>query len=255
MTDEQRALRDEITLLRRSIDDARAEHARGELTDAGLAAIELRDTAKLDDATARLVGAEPRSVTGDDAATGSKAARVAPRRPRWLLAAAAACVVLAVAVAVVAAATPFSPPTGPITGAARVQVLLVAAELEVARAAQSRGHAQQGHAMRALTLYDAILRLDPTDPEALAESGWLRYEAGLGARDAAEVAAAEAQLRHAVALAPREAAGHLYYGIVLLQHDANRRAALAQLWRAAALPENGVEESLTAQFIALAQHQ
>jgi hypothetical protein len=127
--------------------------------------------------------------------------------------------------------------------AARVQVLLFSAEFEVA----------QKHTLRALTLYDAVLKLDPASPEALAESGWLRYEYGLGIRSVREERAGEAQLARTIRLAPREAAGHLYYGIVLFQRHRDRTRAIAQLQRAAELPESSVEQSLTAAFLSLLQ--
>jgi tetratricopeptide (TPR) repeat protein len=243
VSDDVAALRDEVALVQRSLDDARAEHARGELDNDGLAAIERRDVARLADARRRLEAA-PASPQAPDPqrepiSLGSR------RRPRRLLALALACAAAVALVVALAVAQPFAGqgPALHLTPAARVQVLLTSAEFEVAHQ----------HTLRALTLYDAVLRLDPTDPEALAESGWLRYEYGLGIRSVAQERIGEAQLARTIAVAPREAAGHLYYGIVLFQQHHDRAGAIAQLQRAAELPESSVEQSLTAAFLSLFQ--
>jgi hypothetical protein len=235
--DDDGALRDEVEMLRRSLEDARAEHARGDLDDDVLARIEARDGPRLAAAVERLaaldeasdVPAEPRASAG--------------RRGRTLLIAlVAGLAALGVTLAVV---QPFSgAKEPPLSGHDKVVLLLAAAEVEVTH----------GRTLRALTIYDAVLRLDPMNPEALAESGWLRYEHALSSAHPAEVARAEVQLRDATRLVPREAAAHLYYGIVLWQQHHARRGALAQFWRAASLPESPVEQTLTAQFIALVQH-
>jgi hypothetical protein len=222
------APRDEVELLERSLADARGEHARGELSDAGLAAIERRDGARLDAARTRL---GPTSVApehpGERSDPGAATAR---RRPRWLLAVAAACLAGAAAVLVVAVVNPFATarPLGPTTRHNEVVFLLGIAEDDLV-----------GHPRQALTAFEAVLRLDPTDAEALVEEGWLRYEyVGLPRHDPRAEALGLAELRHAVRVAPRNAAGHLYYGIVLDQLRHDRRAARAQVRRAASLPES-----------------
>jgi hypothetical protein len=234
-------LRDEIELLTRSLVDARAEHARGELDDEGLETIERRDGARLAAAAAELAALapeDPRPVTAPGA--------VGPRRhPLWLLGVAGACLAVVVGVLVVAAVNPFARavhPRAPTTTTGKVRALLYEAELLV------KGQ----HQLRALTAYDAVLSLAPRNPEALVESGWLRYEfPGLGAHDAAQVALGAAELARAVRLAPRSAAAHLYWGIVLYQHDHDDRAARAQLIRAASLPESKLDQRITETFMYL----
>jgi len=248
MSDELRRMRDEAALLGRSIDDARAEHALGELDDASLAAIESRDGARLAELRAA-IGELPAGTSQAHVAPGARApaARGAatrrPRRSRLLVASCATALAVALAVIAVVLARPFAPtpPTLQVAPSARVTVLLVAAESALA----------SGHPLQALTAYDAVRRLDPTNTEAMIESGWLRYEAALGAHDAAQAALGAAELKRAVAVAPNEAAAHLYYGIVLYQRDHDVHGALAQLRRAASLPESSVEGSLTAEMLAL----
>jgi hypothetical protein len=241
------ALRDEIRLLTRSIDDAAAEHERGELGDADYEAIVRRDGARLEAARQRLgelEGGHAASPAAEPAAPPAPAAESRRRRPKWLLVLAVACLLVAVAIPVLASRRSGQAPIT-VTPAARVQVLLLAAEQELA----------EGQSLRALTAYDAVLRLAPDNAEALAESGWLRYEAAAGSNDPKDEARGEAQLRRAIVVAPGQAAGHLYLGIVLLDHDRDPAAALAQLKIAAGLPESAAEQNLTAAFLALASRR
>jgi hypothetical protein len=238
MSDDPRLLRDEITLLAQSIDDARAEHDAGDLDDAALATIVERDSARLALARERLAAIVTAPTPSRDPVL------EAPRRRRgWLLAVSATCVVVALVVGVIAAADPFaSTPSPPrITNAIKLLGLLDAGERAVA----------DNEPLRALTAYDAALHLDPHDAEALVESGWLRYEQGLAEHRASWVRAGAASLRHAVVVAPNDAAAHLYDGIVLDQYDKDRDAARHQLLRAGDLPESQVEQSITATLLAL----
>ena len=259
MSDDPRRLRDEIALLTRSIDDARAEHARGEMDDAALAAVESRDGTRRAALTARLAEAEHDAAQPGDGALaapdgedrqrphGASGARGTPAlrraRRRRLVASCAIALAAAVGVVAVVVARPFSAAPAPVTlnKPSQIKVLLAAAELAVARR----------HPLQALTAYDAVLALDPSNPEAAIESGWLRYEAALGAHDGAAVELGAAQLRRAVARFPGQAAAHLYWGVVLFQRAHDRAGALAQVRRAAALPETGAEQSLTAEMLAL----
>ena len=233
MITEPAAIRDEIELLTRSIDDARREHASGELDAAGLAAIEERDGTRLADASARLAAIAPRP---EAAPAHARTSRV--HRSRRLLAVGVACVALAAGVLALAVAQPFAAPPTPLraTRATEVEVLLGNGEVLL------RAH----HPLRALTAFDAALRLAPRNPEALVESAWLRYEfAGLGARDRRETELGFAELRRAVRLAPSNAGAHLYYGVALLGDRGARAAARRQLLEAAALPESRDEQALT----------
>lgn len=231
-------LADELLLLLASIADARAEHEAGDLDDDALAAIVQRDGARVAEVRARLAGL----------ASGQPAAPVTGRPPHRrrrarLLVVAATSLTIAVAVVVLAAVNPFAAAPAPlrVTKAVQVLGLLVVAEKAVA----------DGEQLRALTAYDAVLRLDPRDAEALIESGWLRYEQGLAQHREGWVRAGAATLQSAVVVAPNAAAAHLYDGIVLYQHDRDRTAALHQILRAGDLPESQFEQSVTATFLAI----
>jgi len=238
MSDERALLLDEIALLTRSIEDAHAEHAAGDLDDVSLEAIESRDGVRLALARGRLAAmvdaqsSPPVDVRG-----------AARRRRGWLLAVSAACLAVALVVGVLAATDPFaSAPTPPrITNSIKLLGLLLAGEQAV----------DKGQSMRALTAYDAALRLDPSNAEALIESGWLRYEQGVAQQLPSWVRAGASRLAHAVVVAPNDAAAHLYDGIVLVQYDKDRSAARTQLLRAGDLPESQYEQSVTATFLEL----
>ena len=245
MSGEAAALRDEIRLLTRSIDDAAAELERGELSDGEYQSIVRRDGGRLEAARLQLDGLASEDAAGtvpaEPAREPVESTGTARRRPWWLLVIAIVCLAVAVGIPVLASRRGAPAPIT-VTPAARVEVLLLAAEQELA----------EGQTLRALTAYDAVLRLAPDNAEALAESGWLRYEAALGSNDPVDEARGEAQLRRAIAVAPRQSAGHLYLGIVLLEHDHDPSAALVQLKSAAGLPESVAEQDLTAQFLVLA---
>jgi tetratricopeptide (TPR) repeat protein len=231
-------LADELSLLLASIADARAEHEAGDLDDDALAAIVQRDGARVAEVRARL----SELATSPPAAPAAERPRDRRRGTRLLVVAATSFAVV-VAVVVLAAANPFAAAPAPlrVTKAVQVLGLLVVAEKAVA----------QGEQLRALTAYDAVLRLDPRDAEALIESGWLRYEQGLAQHREGWVRAGAATLRRAVVVAPNVAAAHLYDGIVLYQHDRDRAAALHQILRAGELPESPFDQSVTATFLAI----
>ncbi len=245
MSDDAVTLRDEVALLRRSLADATAEHARGELDDDALAALERRDAARLERALERLAAlgvtdAPPVAPAGEKSA-------VAPRRSPRLLVACALALVLSAGTIGVVLGHPFagaSPTFHVNTRHKLLVVLLLQAEQCVAT----------GQNACALTAYDTVLRLEPHDAEAFIESGWLHYEAGLLARRPGEVDLGAAMLRRAVAIDPGNAASHLYYGIVLLQHDHDAAAAKAQVLRSAELPESKSEESTTSELLYYLTH-
>lgn len=234
-------LRDEIAVLVASIDDARREHAAGDLDDHSLVLVVERDEARLAAARARLARIEEDPAERACGPVAARSGRSGGRR--GLLAVAAACLVLATTAVVLAATDPFaSAPRPPrITRPLTVSGLLFVAELAV----------EEGAPLRALSAYEAVLRLDPTNDEALVESAWLRYEEGHALHRPGWIRAGAAGLRHAVAVAPRDAAAHLYDGIALFQYDRDPAAARDQIERAGELPETKSEQGLTQTFLAI----
>ena len=79
----------------------------------------------------------------------------------------------------------------------------------------------------ALQLYLQVLTQDPKQPEALAESGWLEFEAGVSAGNAAVLSRAQAQEEAAQRADPSAYAPHLYLGSMLLA-EGNATGAIGQ---------------------------
>ena len=215
--EERRRLHDERRLLAASLDDVAAEHAAGELDDDAFREIVERDHRRLADVDAALASLDHREaavaeVKTDPVEDGHDPA--APRRRRWvLLAVGAVAIFLAVGAIVVHRGTQTST-----ISAAEVRVLL----------AQADTLAQKGKVSEALALYSQVLAADATQPEALAQSGFLTFEAGLSAASAQLTARGEAQVRQAVALAPKDYAPRLYLGVIELLGNADPGAALTQ---------------------------
>ena len=71
-----------------------------------------------------------------------------------------------------------------------------------------------GNVVAALSAYRDVLSLDPTNVDALTQSGWLDFSAGSSKKDASLVTLGIKDLRAAIAHAPRNPAPRLYYAIV-----------------------------------------
>jgi len=203
------ALRDEIALREASLADARRERTAGELNEGDFAAIEARESAALVHARAELDELSRQVSTPS------------PRvRRRRLLAVAALCFVLALGVLLWSSLAPRQAGNS-ITGsvslgrAQEVQQLLTEAQADVA----------DGNPVTALNAYQRVLVLDPTNVQALTQSGWLDFSAGSSDQQVTVIDYGLKQLREAVTLAPRQAAPRLYYAIVADSTPGNRALA------------------------------
>jgi tetratricopeptide (TPR) repeat protein len=93
--------------------------------------------------------------------------------------------------------------------------------------AQAESLELSGDGAGALRLYHQVLTQDPGQAEALAEAGWLEFEAGVAAKSATVISEAVHLEHRAVGVAPGAYAAHLYLGSMLLaQGDA--QGAVAQ---------------------------
>ncbi|HET9093401.1 MAG TPA: hypothetical protein VFN50_13400 [Acidimicrobiales bacterium] len=224
-------LEEERTYLHRSIDDLDREHSAGDVSEQDYRRLVVRYRRQLDKVEAALSG------LGDEAA-GIGAAAPRPRRPQgprrgrsrlagrrtrlvtgWAafscFAAAAAFLGMAVA-----KAGPFAgPPRVPVD--AQVQVMLTEASLLAAR----------GDLTQALAVYDQVLALRPTEPEALADGGWLARLAGIAQHNSSLVRNGDAEIEAAVQSDPRYALAHAYDGVLLLRDRHEPRLAVAQFDR------------------------
>lgn len=219
--DHRRRLEDERTFLLRSIEDLDAERRAGDLDDADYHALR-------DDYTARAAtvlraleeGQAPGPAAGDSAAATAEpahtAGEVAPGvrwrgRKRVLLWGALAAFGVAAVVLVVAEAAarlPGQTSSGSITLSQAQQLQRTLAQAETLEG--------EGNLSRALVLYRQVLAQDPTQEQALAESGWLEYEAGASARNATLLSRGQGDELAAEHADPSAYAPHLYLGSMLL---------------------------------------
>ena len=140
-----------------------------------------------------------------------------------MLVAGSLIVVAAVAVTVVVTQTGSRLPGQTVSGSVS---LSRAAQLQ-RTLAQAETLETSGNASGALRLYLEVLAQDPGQPEALAESGWLEFEAGVRSGDAAVLSRAQAQEQMAERAAPGAYAPHLYRGSMLLA-EGNATAAVTE---------------------------
>ena len=241
-TDDPFALAERRAFLVRSLADADAEHRAGDLSDADLAVIVARDSARLAAveeklaagvaaravATSGAEGAAPAggAPAGSGAAGSAPAGRGAnrrPRRQRVLLSGAIAALVAGTAGVVFLAVGPRhagQTVTGniPLTGQQQVAAWL-------AQAAADVNGDQLGPAA---VLYTKVLDRDPSNEVALAQLGYLEYRTGVDGNDASLIAQGTSMLHKAVSLVPDDFAARLYLGTVLFQHDGDAAGAVVQ---------------------------
>ena len=233
--------RDEIRLREASLEDARRENARGELSDEDFASIEGREVAalerarqSLDQMTAAAASTSPALEMG-----------VTPRRrKRSRLVVALVCFALAAGVLVwanVGLRQAGSSATGglDLSQSQRLQQLITEGEADVAT----------GSDAAALAAYQQVLALQPTNVVALTEAGWMEASAGSKSRDVAVVSKGIALLHRAVTLAPTSPAPRLYYAIVAYETPGNRPLAAAQFRTFLSLHPSKAQLAVAAPFL------
>lgn len=204
---------DEIALREASLADARRERDAGELSAIEAATIEARETVALAKARDELI---------ELARVGTRG-RPSRRRRTWLLVVGLLCILTAAIVVLWASISPRQPGSS-ITGsvslsrAQQITQLLSDAQADVAN----------GNVVAALSAYRDVLSLDPTNVDALTQSGWLDFSAGSSKKDASLVTLGIKDLRAAIAHAPRNPAPRLYYAIVADSTPGNRALATSE---------------------------
>jgi hypothetical protein len=245
-------LLDEADYLRVSLADLDREHASGELDGADYEALWARYServASVEDALERLsaapaqptaarhvvrrpgadlsgaveVGAPPAGV--EQAAMSSRGGAkrwLATRRHRMVFGwSAAGC--FAVAATLVglslAGVAPFasSPPA----------TLSVSSEIRI-ELAEAGVLASNKELVQAVAVYDRVLELDPEQPEALADGGWLVRLAGLSSKSSQVISGGDAEIAAAVKVAPGYALARAYDGVALFEDDHSATAAVGQ---------------------------
>ena len=213
---ERDRLRDERRLLLASLEDAAAEHAAGELDEASMVELIERDQARLAEVERALADfdVEPEDAASTPVRPTDDTDHLAGGHRRWgLLVVGALAIIVALVVILVARGG-----TGSTASPAQISALL----------AQGDTLAQRGKVAEALAVYSRVLALDPLQPEALSQSGFLTFEAGLSTASPQLTGRGEAQVREAAALAPKDFAPRLYLGVIELLGNADPKTALKE---------------------------
>jgi len=214
-------LEDERRFLLRSIEDLDAELAAGDIAEADYRLLRDRYVVRAAEVL-RALEVEPEHTGETDGPDGpdgpdetvpapSVARRPGPRRRRLLLWAAMAAFAAGAVVLVVSALStrlPGQTASGSISlsaGQALARTLAQAGTLE-----------NEGKAAQALVLYRQVLSEDPTDEQALAETGWLEFEAGVVSKKPSLLSTGQAEEVKAERADPSAYAPHLYLGSMLL---------------------------------------
>jgi tetratricopeptide (TPR) repeat protein len=244
-------LNDEREFLRRSLDDAEREHTAGDLSDEDFGVLVGRDRRKLAEVELALAALGPEEADEVAATTEPTwpAASPSPKRTRqaqWRRAGIVGCCLLIVVgtVILVSHALQNGSPGQPLTGS----VALPKQQLIEEQIQEATTYNDENQDVPALQLFEKVLGEDPTNPEALADAGWLQWKSGFAARSASVETTGRSDVNKAVRLAPAFYKGHLYLGLILLYQDNNDTAAAAQFTKFLneAPPEPDVAESAAA---------
>jgi len=215
-------LEDERAFLLRSLEDLDREHEVGDLSDEDHAVLRDGYIARTAEVLRSLDGSalpDAASVrTGGRRGTSATIASVSTRgrRRRPLVVGAVVAVIGLAAWAVVAHVGPRLPGES-VTGS----VTLTPSQRTAQTLAQAETLESQGNDVEAVKLYGTVLHQEPNQEQALAELGWLEYEAGAEAKQATLLSLGEADEQRAERLVPGDFAPHLYLGSMLLaQGDA-----------------------------------
>ncbi|MGH9171858.1 MAG: hypothetical protein ACRD0Z_13470 [Acidimicrobiales bacterium] len=217
-------LLDEENHLRRSLEDLDREQAAGDLAIEDYDELRARYTARAGEVAAALAG------LGDDApaepaeSRSRRNARPTPRkRRRGVAFAGVGCLLAAGLIGGLALAgvAPFAKPAPGLPVSTRIQIEL--AEASVLASANGGTEVSQ-----AIATYADVLQLDPRQPEALADGGWLVRAVGLSTANDKLVASGGAQIAMAVKVAPGYELARAYYGVVLYVDDNDPKSAVVQ---------------------------
>ncbi len=222
-------LDDERAFLLDSLEDLEREHDAGDLVEQDYEVLRDRYTRRLAEvlrALERVSSSESGPSTVASTPGSGAGSTPARRRRRTLLVVGLLAVAAAVAVVVVVTQTGARLPGQTATGS----VSLSRGAQERRTLAQAQSLEASGDAAGALGLYGQVLAEDPTQPEALAESGWLEFEAGVQSKDATVLGRAQAQEQMAEDAEPGAYAPHLYLGSMFLT-EGNAAGAVTQYRR------------------------
>ncbi|HEY7946197.1 MAG TPA: hypothetical protein VID75_00900 [Acidimicrobiales bacterium] len=209
-------LEDERSFLLRSLEDLDREHDAGDLSDEDHAALRdeyiARAAAVLRSPDTDASAAAPAPAPGPRRAGRRGVAGLGRLSRRRLVVPAVVAVVVGVAVWALVAQLSSRLPGETVTGS----ITLSASQQTARTLAQAQTLENEGDAADAVKLYETVLRRQPDQEEALAEVGWLEYEAGAQAKQPTLLALGQQQEQKAERVAPGAFAPHLYLGSMFL---------------------------------------
>ncbi|MGO9560665.1 MAG: hypothetical protein ACLPYW_16465 [Acidimicrobiales bacterium] len=219
-------LNEELSYLRRSLEDLEREHAVGDVSERDYERLRARYETLATEVEQALGASAPaeQGTTGTEGAGRPEGPARSPvaNRVRGVLATKRArlvtgwtaftCFGLAAVLLVLSLAGvgPFAS-TPPLSLDARVQIMLAEASVL----------GSKGEVTEALATYDRVLALAPEQPVALADGGWIARLAGLSQHEAGLVRNGDAEIAAAVQVDPGYAIARAYDGIMLYgdQHE------------------------------------
>jgi len=219
-------LDDERGFLLASLEDLEREHAAGDLSDADYEALRDRYTRRAADVLRELdaaTTAEPEAPVPARDAGAPQPSSTRARRRHLLAVVGGLAVLVAVSAVVVETQTGSRLPGQTATGS----VSLSKPEQIRRTLAQAETLETSGDAAGALHLYHQVLAQEPDQVDALAESGWLEFEAGAQAQSSAVLTEALQLEQRAQRSDPGAYAPHLYLGSMLLA-EGNAPGAVTQ---------------------------
>ena len=226
-------LEDQRDFLMRSLDDAEREHDAGDLSDDDHRVLVTRDQARLAEVEAELevlgFAAVPDATdegTSAGADTGAEAETPRRRFSPWRAAGIGASLLLIATGVVILVAHALSPrlPGQPSSGSISLPVeQQIERQLTQAQSLNNRNDPEG-----AIELYNKVLSEDPSDPEALADAGWLQWNIGSASKVTSLTRIGRAEVTKAVQVAPSYYQGHLYLGLIEENQDHNDAGAVAQ---------------------------
>jgi hypothetical protein len=224
--DERWYLDDEREFLERSLADAEREREAGDLSVEDHAVLVARDSTRLAEVEDELAAFD----AGTPAPPGAERREPSqPERapmPLWRrLGIAGSCLLIAAGAVIlvvhfVQARQPGQASSGSVTVS---QAQLIEQQL-----AQASTLNQEGSTKAALVLYDKVLSEDPSNPNALANAGFIQWNVGSTAQVASLTRIGRAEIETAIKDSPSYDQAHLYYGLVLENQDHNHAGAVAQ---------------------------
>jgi hypothetical protein len=212
-------LEDERTFLLRSLEDLDREHEVGDLSDEDHATLRDGYIARTAEVLRSLDGSAPSGAVTTAPASGARPASGRPkggklgtrRRTRYVVIGAVAVVIVAAFLSVVVHVGPRLPGES-VTGS----ITLTPAQQLQQNLADAETLENQGNAAGAVQMYGTVLHQDPHQEQALAEVGWLEYQAGAQARDSHLLSLGQEEEQRATTLNPGDYAPHLYLGTMLV---------------------------------------